>query len=783
MRHPKESFNNNPSSGQKRASSAGASNVSSTSQEPRPIVVDEPAITNGSAMAPAPQSSTSGARAATEHSPSYEPDFMYVEQIPSNWSAMSPATSSSVYSPGWQPDFMSFEQPPSNSAMSPALSPSVYSPRYESDFRYMEQPFSNTSAMTPAPQPSASGVRADSVFSPGYEPDIIYVEQPFSNMSAMSSEPQPSTSGAHAASVYSPAYESDFMYVEQPPSNRSELPLAEQPSTSRGAYTGPAGYRSAMAPAPQPNARGARAPNVPRVEIIEQPARYRRFRYFTEVDSAGSIRGEHYTEEHKTYPTIRILGFRGRVIIIVCTLTKDSPGAYKVHPACLVGDNCMYHILQEEVDVTEDNCVFEFNNLRIQYVASKNVNEELQLRKKLRIDPFKQGYGHKRLSKVDLHAVRLCFHVFEKGASRELAPPVVSDIIYDSKFTGDLTIKDFCYHSGPTTGGTKIIFVSKQVSKGDIEVFFYEIENGVIVWEAPATDIRVYERTAISCLSPPYRDRIINNDVQVFYHLRRPSHNSTGTPARFTYRAEQDDEEVVRAKKRKSLLPIVREYIDWQPPVTPPQDYAMQFDQNGEPLPGPSRPRTFHSDVPASYSGVPASYSDVPASYSGVPASYSDVPASYSDVPASYSDVPASYSGVPASYSGVPASYSDVPASYSDVPASYSGVPASYSDVPASYSDVPASYSGVPASYSGAPVLNRVNSVSTHFEQLHVHPEQPESHHEQPGSQFALINENNEAADYNKQESLPSPYDNQNDETDTNDEFDLDDIYLNGYFD
>ncbi|XP_063893669.1 proto-oncogene c-Rel isoform X2 [Helicoverpa armigera] len=745
MRHPKESFNNNPSSGQKRASSAGASNVSSTSQEPRPIVVDEPAITNGSAMAPAPQSSTSGARAATEHSPSYEPDFMYVEQIPSNWSAMSPATSSSVYSPGWQPDFMSFEQPPSNSAMSPALSPSVYSPRYESDFRYMEQPFSNTSAM--------------------------------------SSEPQPSTSGAHAASVYSPAYESDFMYVEQPPSNRSELPLAEQPSTSRGAYTGPAGYRSAMAPAPQPNARGARAPNVPRVEIIEQPARYRRFRYFTEVDSAGSIRGEHYTEEHKTYPTIRILGFRGRVIIIVCTLTKDSPGAYKVHPACLVGDNCMYHILQEEVDVTEDNCVFEFNNLRIQYVASKNVNEELQLRKKLRIDPFKQGYGHKRLSKVDLHAVRLCFHVFEKGASRELAPPVVSDIIYDSKFTGDLTIKDFCYHSGPTTGGTKIIFVSKQVSKGDIEVFFYEIENGVIVWEAPATDIRVYERTAISCLSPPYRDRIINNDVQVFYHLRRPSHNSTGTPARFTYRAEQDDEEVVRAKKRKSLLPIVREYIDWQPPVTPPQDYAMQFDQNGEPLPGPSRPRTFHSDVPASYSGVPASYSDVPASYSGVPASYSDVPASYSDVPASYSDVPASYSGVPASYSGVPASYSDVPASYSDVPASYSGVPASYSDVPASYSDVPASYSGVPASYSGAPVLNRVNSVSTHFEQLHVHPEQPESHHEQPGSQFALINENNEAADYNKQESLPSPYDNQNDETDTNDEFDLDDIYLNGYFD
>ncbi|PZC78313.1 hypothetical protein B5X24_HaOG202318 [Helicoverpa armigera] len=561
-----------------------------------------------------------------------------------------------------------------------------------------------------------SPATSSSVYSPGWQPDFMSFEQPPSN-SAMSSEPQPSTSGAHAASVYSPGYEPDFMYVEQPPSNRS-----------------------AMASAPQPSASDARAANVPRVEIIEQPARYRRFRYPTEVDSAGSIRGQNYTEEHRTYPTIRILGFRGRVIIIVCTLTKDSPGAYKVHPACLVGDNCVCHILKQEVDVTEDNCVFEFNNLRIQYVASKNVEHELQLRKKLRIDPFRQGYGHKRLSKEDLHAVRLCFHVFEKGASRELAPPVVSDIIYDSKFTGDLTIKDFCYHSGPTTGGTKIIFVSKQVSKGDIEVFFYEIENGVIVWEAPATEIRVYDRTAISCLSPPYRDRIINNDVQVFYHLRRPSHNSTGTPARFTYRAEQDDEEVVRAKKRKSLLPIVREYIDWQPPVTPPQDYAMQFDQNGEPLPGPSRPRTFHSDVPASYSGAPTSYSDVPASYSGSPASYSDVPASYSGVPASYSDTPASYSGAPASYSGAP------------------------------------------ASYSGAPVLNRVNSVSSHFEQLHVHPEQPESHHEQPGSQFALINENNEAADYNNQESLPSPYDNQNDETDTNDEFDLDDIYLNGYF-
>uniref|UniRef100_A0A2A4K2T8 RHD domain-containing protein n=1 Tax=Heliothis virescens TaxID=7102 RepID=A0A2A4K2T8_HELVI len=400
---------------------------------------------------------------------------------------------------------------------------------------------------------------------------------------------QPSTSRAGAASVPpSPSDEPDFVFLEPSPRNRRELPPSEQPSTS--------------------GTSRETSTNTPRVEIIEQPARYRRFRYKSEVDSAGSIRGENSTEEHKTYPTIRILEYLGRVIIIVFPVTKDSPGAYKVHPACLVGEGCRYNILTTEVDVTEENRDFEFNNLRIQYVSSDNVEAELKLRQQLRIDPFKQGYGHKRLSKEDLHAVRLCFHVFKKGASRELAPPVVSNVIYDSKFTGDLQIREYCDFSGPITGGTKILFLSKQVTKDDIEVFFYQMEDGAKVWEAPATNVKVFDKVGISCVSPPYDYRTISDKLQVMYHLRRPSHNSSGSPAPFIYLPEKTDDEIVKVKRRKSLHPTVLKYIDWQPPVIPPQEpFKLPVNQDwnmNEPQPGPSRPSPSHPTTRANCTGA-----------------------------------------------------------------------------------------------------------------------------------------------------------------------------------
>lgn len=60
----------------------------------------------------------------------------------------------------------------------------------------------------------------------------------------------------------------------------------------------------------------------PFIRIIEQPARAAlRFRYKCESRSAGSLSGVNSTNEKKTYPTIEIANYSGRVYVIVSCVT------------------------------------------------------------------------------------------------------------------------------------------------------------------------------------------------------------------------------------------------------------------------------------------------------------------------------------------------------------------------------------------------------------------------------------------------------------------------------
>lgn len=62
------------------------------------------------------------------------------------------------------------------------------------------------------------------------------------------------------------------------------------------------------------------------VKILEQPAgKALRFRYECEGRSAGSIPGVNSTSENKTYPTIEIVGYKGRAVVVVSCVTKDQP--------------------------------------------------------------------------------------------------------------------------------------------------------------------------------------------------------------------------------------------------------------------------------------------------------------------------------------------------------------------------------------------------------------------------------------------------------------------------
>lgn len=73
-------------------------------------------------------------------------------------------------------------------------------------------------------------------------------------------------------------------------------------------------------PAPQPEAP------APYVVILEQPApKALRFRYECEGRSAGAIPGVNSTSDNKTYPTIQVMNYTGRAVVVVSCVTKDFP--------------------------------------------------------------------------------------------------------------------------------------------------------------------------------------------------------------------------------------------------------------------------------------------------------------------------------------------------------------------------------------------------------------------------------------------------------------------------
>lgn len=90
------------------------------------------------------------------------------------------------------------------------------------------------------------------------------------------------------------------------------------------------GYTSNMSPQqqqqqqqPQQSHQGNETPYV---AILEQPAsKALRFRYECEGRSAGSIPGANSTSDNKTYPTIQIMNYIGRAVVVVSCVTKDFP--------------------------------------------------------------------------------------------------------------------------------------------------------------------------------------------------------------------------------------------------------------------------------------------------------------------------------------------------------------------------------------------------------------------------------------------------------------------------
>ncbi|XP_036341343.1 embryonic polarity protein dorsal-like [Rhagoletis pomonella] len=338
------------------------------------------------------------------------------------------------------------------------------------------------------------------------------------------------------------------------------------------------------------------------VKIVEQPAsKALRFRYECEGRSAGSIPGVNSTPEMKTFPTIEIVGYKGRAVVVVSCVTKDAP--YRPHPHNLVGkEGCKKGVCTLEINSETMRAVF--SNLGIQCVKKKDIESALKAREDIRVDPFKTGFSHRfQPTSIDLNAVRLCFQVFLKGDMGRFTvplPPVVSEPIYDKKAMSDLVISRICSCSATVLGNTKIILLCEKVAKEDIAVRFFEEKDGVTIWQAfgEFEHNDVHKQTAITFRTPKFHRTNITEPVEVFVQLQRPSDGAVSDRVKFEYVPAESGrysiENLRRMLKRKpdedifeeilaaagAIKPAVLEVIDLNTPTAAPHQEVDQLFNN-----------------------------------------------------------------------------------------------------------------------------------------------------------------------------------------------------------
>lgn len=327
----------------------------------------------------------------------------------------------------------------------------------------------------------------------------------------------------------------------------------------------------------------------PYVEIIEQPKqRGMRFRYKCEGRSAGSIPGERSTDTTKTHPTIKINGYTGPGTVRISLVTKDPP--HRPHPHELVGKDCRDGFY--EAELCPDRCIHSFQNLGIQCVKKRDLEQAISQRIQTNNNPFQVPIEEQR-GDYDLNAVRLCFQVTVRDpAGRPLRlPPVLSHPIFDNRApnTAELKICRVNRNSGSCLGGDEIFLLCDKVQKEDIEVYF--TGPG---WEARGSfsQADVHRQVAIVFRTPPYADPGLQAPVRVSMQLRRPSDRELSEPMEFQYLPDTDDRHRIE-EKRKRTYETFKSIMKKSPfsgptdPLPPPRRIAVPS-RSSAPIPKPA---------------------------------------------------------------------------------------------------------------------------------------------------------------------------------------------------
>ncbi|XP_026174926.1 transcription factor p65 [Mastacembelus armatus] len=287
----------------------------------------------------------------------------------------------------------------------------------------------------------------------------------------------------------------------------------------------------------------------PFIEIIEQPKpRGMRFRYKCEGRSAGSIPGEKSNDTTKTHPAIKVHNYNGPLRVRISLVTKNAP--YKPHPHELVGKDCKHGYYEADL---QERRIHSFQNLGIQCVKKKDVNEAITCRLQTNNNPFSIPEAKVWEEEFDLNSVRLCFQATITLPTGELFPlePVVSQPIYDNRApnTAELKICRVNRNSGSCKGGDEIFLLCDKVQKEDIEVRFFQDS-----WEGKGTfsQADVHRQVAIVFRTPPYHDTNLTEPVRVKMQLRRPSDREVSEPMDFQYLPADPDEYRLSEKRKRT---------------------------------------------------------------------------------------------------------------------------------------------------------------------------------------------------------------------------------------
>lgn len=150
---------------------------------------------------------------------------------------------------------------------------------------------------------------------------------------------------------------------------------------------------------------------------------------------------------------------------------------------------------------------------------------------------------------IDLHCVRLCFHVLgKKRANSETYDCTigfaVSKKILDKKSHGLLNIVELSSTMSQAQGGDKILIFCDRVKREDIAIVFYEEEQTVNgpkrVWECELNyrnckSMLIHHQYGIRFVTPSYKDPHIREARPTFIQLRRPSDNECSKPMPFEF--------------------------------------------------------------------------------------------------------------------------------------------------------------------------------------------------------------------------------------------------------